>query len=104
MKRDSGLITGRVEYEGGSETLVIGNNNDIIWQVQDVAECWDVHLTPGNYRFTLHHDYANTDLNMALYSSTDGDYFKGKNNWKVNSYSIGVEVDEQFTVNITYRR
>jgi len=101
VKRDSGSDYGRVEYEGGSETLVIGNNNGFIWMVQDVAECWDVHLTPGNYRFTLHHDYADTDLNMALYSSTDGDYFKNKNMWLANSYSIGVEVDEQFLVNIT---
>jgi hypothetical protein len=101
VKCDGEPDYGRVEYEGGTETLVIGNNNNIIWPVQDVAECWDVHLTPGNYRFTLHHDYADTDLNMALYSSTDGDYFKGKNLWKINSYTIGVGVDEQFTVNIT---
>ncbi|MCX6272278.1 MAG: M43 family zinc metalloprotease [Bacteroidetes bacterium] len=101
MNRYSGSGSGTIEFEGFNETLTTGNNAGISWPAGDVAEMWDIYLTPGTYRFNLNVNSGTANLGLALYGSTTGDYYQGRNNFIALSDANGNGLNETIDVTIT---
>ncbi len=91
----------KLEYEGGNENLVFGNNGPYTWEGSEIVEMKDVHLAPGRYYFELVTTSGWPDLGMALFSSTDGQFLKHRaENIAFADYTTGNQT-ESFNVTIT---
>ena len=89
-----------VEFEGYTETLSINSTTTHNWPAGDVVEIWDVNLSPGSYTFSMTYNSGTADLNMALFSSTDGNFHKQRTGYIAQSNTPGAGT-ESFSVNIT---
>jgi Big-like domain-containing protein/type IX secretion system substrate protein/peptidase C39-like protein len=92
----------KVEMEGEpDESLMQGMNPQETWPAGDVAEIWDAYLTPGVYTITLDVLSGNANLNLGIFGSTPGYYYKGISELLTSSTNHGPGQDEVITVNIT---
>jgi uncharacterized protein (TIGR02145 family) len=66
-----------VEFEGEDQALNLGTLN-CYWPAFDVVKMYDVHLTPGEYRFILTMDFAGPNLDFALFGSNGVAYYAGR--------------------------
>ena len=90
-----------VQYEGDNETLSLtpGGSVQLVWFDNYIVEMKDIHLTPGQYYFEMKKNWGTMDLDMAFFSSTDGDYYKTINDADYISDNFG-SLKESFVVNI----
>jgi hypothetical protein len=88
------------EFEGSYETLTVGTITPHYWEPGDVVEIWDIDLIPGTYRFDMTYNYGSADLDMALFSSLGGNYYKNREQYMARSVNSGGGVDESFMVTI----
>ncbi|HPE33333.1 MAG TPA: BACON domain-containing carbohydrate-binding protein [Bacteroidales bacterium] len=99
--RYSGTGTAKVEFEGGSETCVVGTPLNLSWPAGDVVEIYDTYLEPGYYGFLLDITSGTADLDIGLYGSDGITYYAGRNAYKAWSGSGGSSADESFNYEIT---
>lgn len=75
-----GDTTNYIMYEGGNNelTLTPGATQQINWGENALVKMYDVHLTPGQYYFRAIRSSGslNVDIDIAFFSSNDGQYFK----------------------------
>ena len=83
--RAAGSGDGRVEFEGFNETLTVGTPSTFTWPAGKVVEIWDVYLTPGTYKFTMNYNSSGAYLDMALFSSGNGQYYQNRNEYIARS-------------------
>jgi len=88
-----------LEYEGAGETLAVGTNL-VSWPAGDVVEMWDVPLVTGRYAVALEYLSGSADLDMALFSSRDGKFFRNRNAYLARSASAPGGSNEMFYVTI----
>ena len=95
--RTSGTHTSSVEFEGGNDILIPGNTYTMTWPAGDVVEMWDVQLTPGYYMFELIVTSGSTDLDIALFGSSDTTYYGNRSEYLARSINYGGGTSESFT-------
>jgi len=98
--RYSGSGDASVEYEGHTETLSVGTNAGIAWVAGDVAEMWDVALTPGSYNIELRLNSGTADLDIGLFGSGRGVYVKNRESYLARSTAGGAAENESFTATV----
>jgi Big-like domain-containing protein/cadherin-like protein/type IX secretion system substrate protein/centrosomal CEP192-like protein/peptidase C39-like protein len=92
----------RVEMEGSpDENLTIGLNPEETWPARDVCEIWDVYLTPGIYSIELEILSGNANLDLGIFGSIPGSYYKNIGEMLTSSTNHGPGQDESITVTIT---
>lgn len=101
INRYSGTSFSLVEFDGGTNMLYQGDNNNIGWSTFDVAKCWDVYLTPGTYEFKLSVNSGNVDAGLAVFSSAGGSYFFGRSGALATVDANGGGLGENLTVTVT---
>ncbi|MBE0661099.1 MAG: carboxypeptidase regulatory-like domain-containing protein [Bacteroidales bacterium] len=77
----------------GVEMIRYWNNNDLV-------QIYDLQLNPGQYYIKLEHESVGMSLDMALFGSTSGNYFKSLSEADYISSNAGY-APESFIVNIT---
>lgn len=100
VSRYSGNGNGQVQYEGGTESINMGNNY-YSWSPNGVVEMFDVYLTPGKYKFSLNFTSGISDFDIALYKSNGVPYYANRNAYFSGSFNPGMGVPEEFTCTIT---
>ena len=98
--RVSGTGTARTEYEGGTQTLYVGTPVTHSWPAGDVVEIWDTYLAPGTYKISMDYNSGTANLDMGLFASTSGNYYKNREQYVGRSYQTGV-TNEYFYATIT---
>jgi hypothetical protein len=91
-----------IQYEGGNDVLTLtpGTSYTINWPAGRIAKMYDIHLTPGEYFFKAENTDGPADVDMALFSSTDGNYFKTIHQAEYISENFG-STDDSFIATIT---
>jgi len=90
----------KIEFEGGNQTLSMGQNTGINWIAEDVVKIWNVTLSAGTYSFVLNFPGAAGDLGFALVSSHNGVYYATGANPLNYSDSDNVPGYESFSVTV----
>ncbi len=99
-----GDTTNHIQYEGGNNelTLTPGETTQINWGDNKMVKMYDIHLTPGQYYFKANRILGDIDIDMAFFSSTDGDYYKTvldadyiSENWGLSEDSFIVTISEE---------
>ena len=93
-----------LQYEGGDDELVVtpGASVQLNWNNNKIVEMYDIHLTPGQYFFKVKRLSGNMNLDIAFFSSQDGEYIKDisqadyiSDNWGGSEDSFLVNIDEE---------
>ena len=97
-----GDTTVYVQYEGDNDelTLTPGASVQLNWHEDKFVEMRDIHLTPGYYYFEMTRGSGNMDVDMAFFSSTDGNYYSRPWDADYISENFG-STRESFLINIT---
>ncbi|MDP8323411.1 MAG: hypothetical protein RAO94_13785, partial [Candidatus Stygibacter australis] len=91
-----------VEMEGeAGENLSQGMNPQETWPAGDVCEIWDVYLTPSVYTITLDVLSGSANLDLGIFGSTPGYYYKDISELLTSSTNHGSGQDESITITIT---
>lgn len=98
--RFSGTGSASLEFDGGSETFTIGTTAGIAWPGGDVVEMRDISLTNGTYRVTLTVTAGAANLDVALFGSGDGNYYRSREQYLARSTQTGTTPDV-FYVSVT---
>ncbi|MFU8842823.1 MAG: carboxypeptidase regulatory-like domain-containing protein [Bacteroidales bacterium] len=77
-----------------------GTEINLDWHNSSIVRIYDIDFSPGQYFIQLQNKIWNLDLDMALFSSTDGAYFKTLAESAWISSTEG-NMPESFVVNIT---
>ncbi len=99
--RAEGDYSSRIEYEGEDDELIVGTNPTMGWSTSNVAKMWDVQLTPGVYSIKLDMLSGSADLNIGLFSSQGGNFYRPMGDAIAIGNTNGNGADEDITVNIT---
>ena len=99
--RYSGVSNASVEFEGGSQSLVIGTNSGLSWPAGDVVKMWDVYLTNGSYQVDLIVNSGTADLGLALFGSGGGAYYHNRQEYLASADKAGNGTSESFSTTVT---
>lgn len=97
--RYAGTGSASVEFEAGSDVLSVGTNDTYLWTAGDVVEAFDLPLDAGTYVVELRYTGGTAELDVALFSSTAGVYYKNRVAYLGRSINSGT-ADEQFYVTV----
>ena len=102
VRPHDGDTTVYVQYEGDNDelTLTPGATVQLNWQEDKFVEMRDIHLAPGYYYFEMYRISGNMDVDMAFFSSTDGNYYSRIWDADYISENYG-NTKESFVVDIT---
>lgn len=91
-----------IQYEGGNDVLNLtpGSRYTINWPAGRIAKMYDIHLTPGQYFFKAKNTSGPADVDMALFSSNDDNYFKTIHQAEYISENYG-STEDSFIATIT---
>lgn len=102
VRPHDGDTTVYVQYEGENDELILtpGASVQLNWQEDKFVEMRDIHLTPGYYYFEMTRGAGSMDVDMAFFSSTDGNYYSRIWDADYISENYG-STKESFVVDIT---
>ncbi|MCF8371343.1 MAG: T9SS type A sorting domain-containing protein [Bacteroidales bacterium] len=95
-----GSYPAKTEFEGYNEYLTVGTPLTFAWPAGKIVEIWDVYLTPGTYKFTMNYNTYGAYLDMALFSSGNGQYYQNRSEYIASSTETST-VNEYFSVIIS---
>ena len=98
--RFSGTGSATLEFDGGAEVLSIGTTAGSVWPGGDVVKMRDISLTNGTYRITLAVTAGAANLDVALFGSGDGNYYRSREQYLARSTQLGTTPDV-FYVSVT---
>lgn len=99
--RYSGTGSGRIEWEGGADIVMVNSPINETWTTGDVVEMWDAYLAPGYYKCTMLINSGTADMGMALFGSSGVPYYAGRPSYLAMADSYSAGADESFWVTIT---
>ena len=88
-----------LEFDGGAETWSLGTNANVAWPAGEIIKMRDIYLTNGSYRVELDLTAGAANLDVALFGSGDGNYYRHREQYLARS--IRLAGPQVFYVNLT---
>ncbi|MCX6924917.1 MAG: hypothetical protein NT154_17145 [Verrucomicrobia bacterium] len=98
--RVTGSNSATLEFDGAAEQLSLGITTNLNWLAGEVVKMRDISLTSATYRVTLTVTAGTADLDVALFSSSDGNYYRSREQYVARS-TRPAGVPDTFYVTVT---